>query len=108
MTLIQDPSLKKRNLYLFNLGVFIAYFLIGSLISTYVRGSFGGWIVLFGYLIHSVVLIFISLVEVFRGRIQKIKTRAGDYFLCAILLLLIGFGTCSMAFKFDLVPFLFG
>lgn len=84
----------KLNIFGLNFIIFGVYYILGI----FLTGTIFGALVFYGYIFHAIILILISIMELIRGMSQKIKTNAGQYFLMAILLLIVGFGACTFAF----------
>ena len=91
---------KRMSIFGINLLIFIGYYLFAVISSKLLKSNdFGTIYIFFGYMVHAALLILISIIEGIRGVHQKVKTRAGQYFLTAILLLIIGFGVCTFTYN---------
>ncbi|MBC7766455.1 hypothetical protein H7Y21_00470 [Arenimonas sp.] len=86
-TTSQEGSKNRRNIFLINLGIFILY-TIGSILIK--EAGFAMSL----YIVHAAFLIVLSIVFGIWGLVAKKKMYAGDLFLTAIALCIIGFGTC--------------
>lgn len=100
---IQNKPGKGINIVGANLLGFAGYYVLGLLLSKILGGELGMLFIFYGYMIHAAVLVIASVGEFIRGLVQKTHTNWAEYFLSAILLLIIGFGACTVAFTSGLV-----
>lgn len=94
---------KKVNVVGINFLIFICYYTFGLLLPKISGDDLGTLIIFYGYMVHAGALVLISIEEGIRGMVKKTKTNAGQLFLSAILLLIIGFGACTVAFTTGLM-----
>ena len=84
-----------------NLFIFLGYYIL-AIASANLSSSGGSGIafpiLMGGYMVHAGILILISIMRFIQGLATKTKTNAGQYFLAALALLIIGFGACTFAF----------
>lgn len=85
---LQDSKMRQR-IMLTNVLIFALYTGIGVLVG-YSQVAFGA------YFIHAGILAVVSLILAIVELATKKKTYAGDYFLAAILICIVGFGTCTV------------
>lgn len=97
---IQIQSKKKMNVFGVNLLIFACYYILGIILG---GNSVGIGLVYSGPMLHAIILGILSIIDGVRGFLQKRKTNAGKYFLTAILILIIGFGACAIAFTGGLI-----
>jgi len=84
---LRDRNIRRR-IFATNIIIFGLYTALGLLLG-YPEASFSV------YFIHAAILGVVSLVLAVAELSTKKKTYAGEYFLVAILICIIGFGTCT-------------
>lgn len=94
---MQIQPKKKINIFGINFIIFITYYILGVIFWSSIGEDVGGPLVAYAYMVHALILVIISIFESLRGSLSGVKTSAGQYFLTATLILIIGFGACTFA-----------
>lgn len=92
----QEGLKNRRTIFLVNLFIFVLY-----TVASIIMKEAG--LAMFVYMYHAGFLVVLSILLGIGGLISKKKTYAGDLFLTAIALCIIGFGTCYGLFASNLV-----
>jgi hypothetical protein len=98
-----NPAPKKRDPWGRVIGTNLLIFLVYTIIVFATGGN--GIVNVLTYIYHAGALLLISLVLAVMGSRDKRSYNASAYFVSAGLLLVIGFGTCFLAFMTSAVDF---
>jgi hypothetical protein len=96
---------KKMSVFGANFLIFLGYYILAVILSHVADGGLGVTVIFGGYVVHAAVLILMSVVLGIGGVMRKEKTNASQYLLMGILLLIVGFGACTVALTGGFVPF---
>jgi hypothetical protein len=95
---ISTEETKKLGVLSLNLLIFAGYFLFGVLAVALLPKDYSylGLVpIVIGHFIHALFLVGIGVVKFIKEKLTETPTKPGAYFLAALCLFTIGFGSCS-------------